>query len=189
MKQSIPKVRPSFVYVLVLGLIAAIGALVNWTAPPRAHAQTQAVSSNDVLPVLQRCFQCHGPSLKMSKLDLSSRDGMLAGGEKGPALVPGDAEASPLYRRVAGLQQPAMPMPPVPALNAAEVALVKNWIDQGAKWDTAAASAPATVSSSAPAVRTPYGVYAERQITDADRQWWAFKKPVRRNPPAVSDAR
>lgn len=78
-----------------------------------------------MLPILQRCFQCHGPSLKMSKLALSSLDGMLKGGEKGPALVPGSAEASPLYRRVAGFEQPAMPMPPVPALNSAEIALVR----------------------------------------------------------------
>ncbi len=34
-----------------------------------------------------------------------------------------------------------------------------------------------------------YGSYQERKITDADRQWWAFKKPVRATPPHVSDAR
>jgi hypothetical protein len=194
MKQSISGMRSQFRLLLVLlGLSAAVGALINWAEPPQAHAQTKVsadpVSANDVLPVLQRCFQCHGPSLRMSKLDLSSRDGMLRGGEKGPALVPGNAEASPLYRRVTGFEQPSMPMPPVPALNAAEVALVKNWINQGAKWDSAGASpAGPAGSSAAPAVRTPYGVYTERQITDADRQWWAFQKPGRRNLPAVRDS-
>ena len=187
MQSRIRKLQRSLPLFAVLGLVIAIGALINWSTPPRAHAQTQ-VSANDVLPIVQRCFQCHGPSLKMSKLDLSSREGMLKGGEKGPALVPGDSDASPLYRRVAGLEQPRMPMAPVPALNAAEVALLKSWIDQGAKWDTVTVSsnAPATA---APPVQTPYGVYNERQITDADRQWWAFQKPVRRDPPAVNDAR
>ena len=75
----------------------------------------------------------------MSKLDLSSREAMLKGGEKGPAIVPGNAEASPLIRRISGLQAPAMPMPPVPALNAQEVELVKNWINQGAKMTAVAA--------------------------------------------------
>ena len=187
MQSRTRKLRRSLPLFAVLGLIIGFGALVNWTAPRRALAQTQ-VSANDVLPIVQRCFQCHGPSLKMSKLDLSSREGMLKGGEKGPALVPGNSEASALYRRVAGLEQPRMPMAPVPALNAAEIALLKSWIDQGAKWDTVSvsSSAPATA---APPVQTPYGVYNERQITDADRQWWAFQKPVRRDPPAVNDAR
>ena len=161
MWQSIRRIRPSSWHV-VLALMAVVVALINWSAPPRAHAQTR-VSANDVLPILQRCFQCHGPSLKMSKLDLSSRDGMLKGGEKGPAVVPGSAEASPLYRRVAGFEQPAMPMSPVPALNSAEIALVKSWIDQGATWDSVSASPIASGASvSTPAVRTPYGVYTER---------------------------
>jgi Planctomycete cytochrome C len=81
----------------------------------------------------------------MSKLDLRTRDAMLKGGEKGPALVPGNAEASPLYRRVSGLQQPVMPMAPVPGLTAREIAVLKDWIDQGAKWSgEEAASAPVT---------------------------------------------
>src|SRR6516165_11898213 len=147
MWQSIRRVRPSSWHV-VLALMAVVVAWINWSAPPRAHAQTR-VSANDVLPILQRCFQCHGPSLKMSKLDLSSRDGMLKGGEKGPALVPGSADASPLYRRVAGLEQPRMPMAPVPALNAAENALLKSWIDQGAKWDSVSVSSSSAVPASA----------------------------------------
>src|SRR5438552_8854586 len=100
---------------------------------PGLHAQ-QGVSEKDVPGVLQRCAQCHGPALQMSKLNLSTREGMLKGGEKGPSVIPGNAEASPLYRRISGLQKPAMPMAPVPALTSAEVELVKNWIDQGARW-------------------------------------------------------
>src|ERR1700693_3676412 len=104
-------------------------ATVMLTSSRRLRAQKQ-VSEADALATLKRCSQCHGPSLQMSKLDLSTREGMLKGGENGPSIVPGDAEASPLYRRIAGLQTPAMPMPPVPALNAQEVELVKNWINQ-----------------------------------------------------------
>src|SRR6516165_11446025 len=148
MKQPDRRMRRSLGYVAVLTIAAGIGSLINWTSPSPVQAQTQ-VSANDVLPIVQRCFQCHGPSLKMSKLDLSSRDGMLKGGEKGPALVPGNAEASPLYRRVAGLEQPRMPMAPVPALNAAENALLKSWIDQGAKWDSVSVSSSSAVPASA----------------------------------------
>jgi hypothetical protein len=78
-----------------------------------AAAQTSRVSDKEALPVLQKCFQCHGEALQMSKLDLHTLDGMLKGGENGPALVPGDANASLIYKRVAGLQQPIMPMRPL----------------------------------------------------------------------------
>src|SRR5580693_5859081 len=148
--------------------------LVAYAAVLSPGLQAQQVSETDVQAALKRCGQCHGPTLQMSKLDLSTREGMLKGGEKGPAIVPGNAEASPLYRRVAGLQTPAMPMAPVPALNAQEVALLKDWINQGAKWPSGPESVPTAVSTSA----YPGG-YSPRQITEQDRQWWAFQKPVR----------
>jgi mono/diheme cytochrome c family protein len=146
------------------------------------------VSEADALAALARCAQCHGPTLQMSKLNLSTRGGMLKGGEKGPSLIPGNAEASPIYRRISGLQKPAMPMAPVPALTSKEVELVRNWIDQGAQWP--ASSAPASVSP-APALSSQVypGGYRPRVITEQDRQWWAFQQPVRRQPPKVTDAR
>src|SRR5438046_7922080 len=75
-------------------------------------AQNREVSDKDVLPVVQRCFQCHGETLRMSDLDLRTREAMLKGGKSGPALVPGNAEGSLLYKRIAGLQLPLMPMSP-----------------------------------------------------------------------------
>ncbi len=119
----------------------------------------------------------------MSKLDLRTREGMLKGGEKGAALVPGDAAASSLYKRITGQQQPAMPMPPVPSLSPKEIALVKDWIDHGAPWSSdVAAPAPTPTSAND-------SEYKEKQITDQDRQWWAFQKPVRHPAPQVSDER
>jgi hypothetical protein len=148
----------------------------------RSVAQTPQVTHNEIQPILQRCFQCHGEAIQMSKLDLRTREGMLKGGERGPALVPGSAAASLLFKRITGQQQPVMPMPPVPALNAKEIALVKDWIDQGAEWSSSPVPAPAPTSAFDNA-------YKEKQITDQDRQWWAFQKPVRHPAPQVSDPR
>ena len=61
-------------------------------------------------------------------------------------------------------------------LGEGEIALVRRWIDEGARWDESAANA--VIASSAP-----------RRITEADRNWWAFRKPVRHEPPAVDDSR
>ena len=55
------------------------------------------------------CTGCHGEALKLSKLDLRTRESMLAGGERGPALEPGDASKSRLYRFAAHMENPSMP--------------------------------------------------------------------------------
>ena len=57
-----------------------------------------------------KCLGCHGEKLKLSKLDLRTRESALEGGAHGPSLVPGNAEQSRIYRHVAGLEAPAMPM-------------------------------------------------------------------------------
>ena len=98
--------------------IASFASLVLLTLHSQPAAQKAQVTDKEVRPVLERCLQCHGEAIQMSKLDLRTREAMLKGGEKGPALVPGDAGASSLYKRISGAQLPAMPMPPVPALNA-----------------------------------------------------------------------
>src|SRR6266699_1069084 len=58
------------------------------------------------------------------------------------------------------------------------IAILRQWIGEGAQWTQSADD------SGPPAVRT-----GRRSITQEDRNWWAFRKPVRRDPPAVPDAR
>src|SRR5437879_13836127 len=95
-------------------------------------AQTTPVTTRDVLPILEKkCFQCHGEALKMGNLDLRTRESMVKGGDKGPALVPGHGDRSLLIHRVTGKVTPPMPMAPLPALSGREIALLKDWIDQG----------------------------------------------------------
>ena len=106
--------------------IGAIASLVLVTPQSQSIAQKAPVTDKEVRPILERCLQCHGEAIQMSKLDLRTREGMLKGGEKGPSLVPGNSAASSLYNRIAGAQKPLMPMPPVPALNAKEIALIKD---------------------------------------------------------------
>jgi len=175
----------------------------SWALVPLALLQPAvrlaAQSSEDpaVSILRQKCLQCHGGALQMSGLDVRTREGLLKGGDKGPALVPGNAEASRAYRRVAGMEQPFMPMAPLPPLSSEEVAVLKAWIHQGAKWE----SGKAAHSSTAPSALDPnaqnkigvsggYGkTYEERPITAEERKWWAFQKPVRPLIPKVAEAR
>ena len=96
-----------------------------------------------VQPLLAaRCMVCHGNDLRKleSGLDLTSRDGFLRGGDSGkPAIVPGKPVQSPLYVAVTR-QNPDLVMPPKEndRLTAEEVAAIKQWIEGGAPWPTAA---------------------------------------------------
>jgi hypothetical protein len=168
----------------VFGIVAGVVLLST-----RLAAQKATVTEKEAFPILQqRCLQCHGEALKMSGLDLRTRAGILKGGTNGPAIVPGNAGASPLYQRITGQEQPAMPMAPVPRLTADEIAMVKTWIDAGAPMvdESKSAAAGSTAGDNSLLV---YGSYQERKITDTDREWWSFKKPVRAAIPRVSDAR
>ncbi len=157
---------------------------------PGLHAQ-QGVSEREGLGVLQRCVQCHGPALqmsKLSKLNLSTREGMLKGGDHGVAIVPGNAEESLIYKRITGQVKPAMPLAPVAALTNEEIAAVRDWINAGAPMSSGQTGAT-NENKADDASLLVYGNYRERKITDADRQWWAFKKPVAKEAPRVNDAR
>jgi len=90
----------------------------------------------DVQPLLVRaCVGCHGPGgLASSGLDLSSIDGILRGGSRGPAVVPGDPEASLLYRAATWDEgAPRMPFGGE-RLEPEALAVLRAWIDEGAVW-------------------------------------------------------
>ena len=96
--------------------------------------------SKDIQPIFETsCWKCHGASLQMSKLDLRTRDSAIEGGEHGAALVPGKSSESRLFRHVAGQLKPLMPMDG--KLNDDQIAAIKQWIDEGAKWDATASTA------------------------------------------------
>jgi hypothetical protein len=86
-----------------------------------------------VQPVLEAdCAGCHGKGQTLSGLDLRTRESMLRGGRRGPAIVAGEAESSLLYKAIIGEGAPKMP--PVAAVSKGFVEAVKSWIDAGAPW-------------------------------------------------------
>jgi hypothetical protein len=87
----------------------------------------------DVLGTLKRdCFGCHGDGQVLSKLDLRSREAMLKGGVRGPAIVPGNADASLLVAAVEGRN--GLQMPPGAKAPAEFVAALREWVNNGAVW-------------------------------------------------------
>ena len=147
-------------------------------AEPVANATAQTVTFTDhIRPIMERsCWNCHGEAAQLSNLDLRTRDGALAGGTRGPAIVPGRADESRLYRQLAGLEQPAMPMDGS-TLTDAEIAAVRTWIDDGAHWDTGGATSTADALS----------VLEDAELPPGARDYWAFTLPVQAPVPAFPE--
>ena len=156
---------------LVVGLtIVGLGA--GAAAP--AKAQTPTVTFSDhIRPIMERsCWNCHGEATQLSDLDLRTREGALTGGTRGPAIVPGRADASRLFRQLAGLEAPAMPMGG-DTLSDAEIAAVRTWIDDGAHWDDGGATSAADALAALENTQLPPGA----------RDYWAFQLPVQADVP------
>ena len=92
-----------------------------------------------IRPVLsENCFSCHSSEAKSLKANLllDSLQGLLKGGDTGPAIVPGDPEKSLLVAAIR-YEDPETAMPPRKSggkLSAAQIQDFENWIKGGAMW-------------------------------------------------------
>src|SRR3954467_3822758 len=104
-----------------------------------ADAQTTTVDfGRDVQPIFrEHCYGCHGPELQMNGFRLDRRADAMRGGSQ-TNIGPGNADGSRLYHRVAGTSLGPQ-MPPDAPLSAEQIAIVRQWIDEGAVWPDAAA--------------------------------------------------
>jgi hypothetical protein len=144
-------------------LLCATGAAWSQSSAPLSFQK-------DVFPILERrCLVCHGELQRQSELDLRTRESMLKGGTHGPVLEPGDARESRLYRRIAGIEAPVMPMGA--EMPEQEILILRDWIDQGAPAEETASAKSAAARPAKP------------------QDWWSFQKPVRPPVPQVNDAR
>ena len=117
-------------------------------APCVAMAVAQSVAepvdfSETVQPLLEtKCLACHPEAGGQAGLSLASRDAILRGGTSGPAVVPGNPQASLLISKVSG-EEPAMPLAGDP-LEESQIDLLRRWIAEGAR-----AGAPARTAAGA----------------------------------------
>lgn len=137
-----------------------------------SHAADTAFFDSKVLPILQeRCFECHSHGTKIKGgLALDSRSGWVEGGDNGPAIQPGELEASLLVKAVRYVDA-EFEMPPKAKLPAAEIAILEEWVKTGAHDPRSAGTAK-----------------VKKGIDLAEgRKFWAFQ-PVRDpSPPRIED--
>lgn len=89
---------------------------------------------NQIRPLLAaKCYGCHSAEAREREGDLlvDSRPGMLAGGSRGPAVVPGKPDQSTLFHAITYADD-ELQMPPEGKLSRAEIESVRKWIGMGA---------------------------------------------------------
>ena len=127
-----------------------------------------------IRPVLiDQCYRCHSSEGQGSRggLSVESRDALLAGGESGPAIVPGDLDQSLLWNAI---NYRDLSMPPKSKLPAETIADFRTWIEMGA-----------------PDPRVSSATVVSSRVTEEDiengRDFWAFKPPVKPAVPSATD--
>jgi hypothetical protein len=129
-----------------------------------------------VRPILaESCYKCHSVEEGRSRggLTLDTREGVMKGGEGGPALVPGDAQKSLLIQAVR-YEDKDIQMPPNKdggkKLTDSQIAVLTEWVKMGA-----------------PDPRTASAVKKLTGLTKAAREHWSFQPVKKPSVPVVQN--
>jgi hypothetical protein len=135
----------------------------------RGDAGSASVTAERIIPLLHlRCGKCHGATQQEGNLDLRTLEGVLKGGQSGPAAIAGKAAESLMIQRIDhGEMPPKKRIVPdsVKSMTDAELELLRQWVDDGFP------AAP---------VRQ-----LKRRFSSIDREFWAFQPPQRPRLPVV----
>jgi hypothetical protein len=175
---GIAKFRPDngirrLLWNLPLGICLGFGIWFLGFSPASAQptpAQLQFFE-NKVRPVLaDNCYKCHSHQAEKVKagLFLDTREGVLAGGESGPAIVPGDPEKSLLIKAIR-YTNPDLQMPPKgKKLSDEQIADLTTWVKMGAP--------------------DPRVGGVAKNWSDSGKKHWAWQPVTKSSPPPVKDS-
>ncbi len=163
------------------GLVEWVRMDAPWPAETTSPPTTVAAQATDGVlnaetrahaVLTDRCFACH-TDLERGGLRLDSRERILQGGLRGPAIVPGNPEESLLISAVRH-ERDDLQMPQTgPRLTEEEVGQLVEWIRAGAAWPV----------PDSPSVPTP----PRRTISAEDRTFWSFQPLAKPAPPTSSN--
>lgn len=162
--------KRNLVPILTRAAGALAGLALPWAAGAAEAPDEIQFFETRIRPVLaEHCYKCHGEKKQKGGLRVDNLGYLIEGGESGPALVPGDAAKSHLYRAVS-YTDPDYEMPPDGKLPDQQIADLKRWIDMGAPWP----------AHEVIAARKPGEFSAE------ERAWWSFQPVIKTAPPEVA---
>ena len=160
---------------LALAAVVIATSTPSFAAEPGAEAQGIDFFERKIRPMLaQHCYSCHSADAEKNKklkgtLFLDTRDGWKAGGDTGPAIVPGKPAESLLLQTMKYTGD--VQMPPKGKLPNAVIADFEKWIAMG------------TPDPRTGGVKKQVGLSLE-----AGRQFWSYKPPVSSPVPTVKTA-
>lgn len=122
-------------WLAVVAAAAAALAIACATRAPRSAAARgphAAASATQAFAILRdRCEHCHNEDKAKGGLLITDYAALLAGGEHGSAIIPGESAASRLVQMIEGTVSPRMPHKEDP-LPRSEIDVIRQWIDAGA---------------------------------------------------------
>jgi len=130
-------VRRLFLMIGCVALVSA-GIALNWLVPGRTGAVAHRVDfSRDIRPIFnQSCTSCHGGVRQKNGVSFIYREEALGKGKSGrPTIVPGHPEKSELIARVISTDLEARMPYHAPPLPPTQIALLQQWIKEGAQWE------------------------------------------------------
>jgi hypothetical protein len=148
--------------------------LIALIFPRPASADDTEFFEKQVRPLLvERCFKCHAGDVREGGLRLDSHEGLLKGGDSGPAIAVAQPTESLILTAVNYLDEPKMP--PDGKLSDAQLDVLRKWVESGAPWPGDDGPVEAVQTS------------AKWEPTLAQRAWWAFQPVSRPSIPVVKD--
>ena len=169
-------IKPWLIALLCAFLVAA-GDVVS--APPtpvpslKLPSETRVSFERDIRPIFaKKCVVCHSGNVLHGGLDLGVFTKLMQGGENGPVIKAGDSSRSSLVKSVGRTGEPFMPPPEEPdsvPLTGMELALVKLWIDQGAKPPASTQSLTFRPLSQSVKVIRAIGLAADKSVVASGR--------------------
>jgi len=159
---------PSFARLCALSFVASFG----WAQGDSQQDNPPGFDffEQHIRPVLVReCYECHSVESEplMANLLLDSKPGMIAGGDNGSAIVPGDPESSLL---IDALRHREFEMPPSGKLPEETIRRFEQWVRMGA-----------------PDPRSGETMLATGHQRSAEEPWWAFQPIQAVETPVVHD--
>jgi hypothetical protein len=126
--------------VLASGVALAADAVqVDVSKLPPPATKAGVTYDKDIKPILEKsCVKCHSGDRPKGRYDMTTLEGVIKGGHEAKAVKPGKSAESTMVHYAADLV-PEYEMPPLPkrndfpALKREQIALLRAWIDQGAK--------------------------------------------------------
>ncbi len=152
---------------LATGFAIAFSAMVGFAAETSSTQQVEFFEQH-VRPLLvEHCYSCHAGKKRQGGLSLEHRAGWQAGGDRGPAVVPGRLDESLLLQAVR-YEDDFLQMPPDGKLSDEEIAVLESWVRMGAP--------------------DPRNGEVLEEASSSDAPLWVFQPLSETNPPEVKEA-